>query len=278
MFGNVRGLAVVLGLAAAPAAAEEGHFYVVGGLGLTHTPMAFTASPPASDALVFGERRPGGSPAVRFAGGYAYGNNLRTELELGYRFDEAGTIASAWPGRGEDDPSSWRLMLNGLYDFDTGTSITPYVGLGLGGARIPASALGTTGDAAAEAGDTRFAYQAIAGVSVSITDRLNWVTDYRYFATTDPTLAAGAGSGTDPEYRDHTLMIGLRFSFGGGAAAAPADRGLAEAPLMTFTPRSAVAPLPTATAGEDGAAVAATGDGPAADPPDLPVPAPQGQP
>ena len=102
--------------------------------------------------------------------GWGFGNGLRAEVEGNYRTNDvdkskvngAGTVG----GRGT--LSNYGVMANVLYDFQTGTPFTPYVGVGAGygwfetnkyRASSPALGVSATSDDTAGA----FAYQAIAG-------------------------------------------------------------------------------------------------------------------
>ncbi len=106
------------------------------------------------------------------------------------------------------------FRVNGLYDINTGTQFTPYVGAGVGfvnaslsGARLAGSPIGTYNGS-----DTGFAYQAIAGVSYAVTPRLSLTVDYRYVAT-DATVKSG-GTRWDVENANHIFTTGFRWAFG----------------------------------------------------------------
>ena len=70
------------------------------------------------------------------------------------------------------------VMLNAYYDIDTGTKLTPYVGAGIGMARLKGSIKGD--DANASKSKTTFAWQVGAGVSYAMTDNLALDAGYRY--------------------------------------------------------------------------------------------------
>src|SRR5690606_34605253 len=77
-----------------------------------------------------------GGVALLTIGRY-FGTSLRGELELGYR---PTSIESATAGgvtasvSGDADVAT--LMVNGLYDIDLGGAVKPYLGVGLGVARL----------------------------------------------------------------------------------------------------------------------------------------------
>src|SRR5687767_5875345 len=71
--------------------------------------------------------------------GYAFSNGFRLEGELGHRFNqmEVVDILSATQGLdGGGDVHVWSAMANLFYDFNRGGGLEPYVGAGVGAARI----------------------------------------------------------------------------------------------------------------------------------------------
>ena len=153
--------------------------------------------------------------AVLGALGYAHGNGVRTELELGYRmmdidaldFGSLGSVSTS-----DSDISAFSVMLNGVYDFMTGRRWTPYLGVGVGAAfvNVEASAPGLL---LVDDEDTQFAYQGIAGIGYNVNRRLQVFVDYRYFGTTDLSLRTVGDVGINADFRNHTVMAGLRFTF-----------------------------------------------------------------
>src|SRR3546814_8796276 len=75
-------------------------------------------------------------------------------------------------------------MGNILYDIPTGLPIQPYIGVGIGGAKLFAGDV-ISGTTSISGRDTRFAYQGIAGAAFNITDQLALTADYRYFGVPD---------------------------------------------------------------------------------------------
>jgi len=133
------------------------------------------------------------------------GNGGRLEAELGYRqndFDEV-KVDGFGSANIDGDISALSLMANLYYDVSMEGSITPYIGVGAGVARIEADI-----DGASSEDDTVFAGQLILGGSIATSETLSVDLQYRYFATDDPEF-----DGLDAEYSTHNLMIGLRHSF-----------------------------------------------------------------
>jgi outer membrane protein OmpA-like peptidoglycan-associated protein len=186
--------------------------------------------------------------------GYAFGNGVRAELELAHRRTKVGSAAAGQAANGSLDATS--LMINGLYDIATGTSFVPYLGVGAGGARLRANNLGTlTGGASVDGGDTVFAYQGIAGLDYHLD--ANWAlgASYRYFAAQKADIASSAGTKASVPFRDHAVLLGMRWNFGTPSAApSPApQQAQAPAPVVAAPPPQPQAPLPAPVATAAGA-------------------------
>ncbi len=121
---------------AGSAQAKEGKSYIALSLG-----MGLKASRPGTNVdtgVPFKEywNRPVG---VSAAYGYSIRKNIRAEAEL---FRGKLTLDSiTGPNyhsthNGGIGATAWALMANGYYDFETGTKIVPYVGAGVGVARV----------------------------------------------------------------------------------------------------------------------------------------------
>ena len=176
--------------------------------------------------------------AASGAVGYGFANGLRVEGELGYRANdveeinvkEPGSLAAilppgAPPGvlRGKravvGDVAATTLIANLYYDFDTGTAWMPYVGGGVGLARLSVTSKSkTTGTTLVDDNDTVFAYKIGGGIGYEINESggrpVIVSLDYRYYGTADPTFT-GALTGTqfDTEQSGHYAGVGLRFGF-----------------------------------------------------------------
>jgi opacity protein-like surface antigen len=139
--------------------------------------------------------------------GHAYGNGFRTEIELGYRLNDLDEIRGkgVFAGFGSaplnGDISSLSLMVNGYYDIDLGASVTPFIGGGLGFARVALD----SSDFGIDDNDTVFAYQFAAGVSFALNPKLNLDLQYRLFGTSDPDFTDDFGDRIETEYTTHTL-------------------------------------------------------------------------
>jgi OOP family OmpA-OmpF porin len=143
-------------------------------------------------------------------GGWDFGNNIRAELELSYRMNDADRQISPTIGL-HGTTSALALMANGFYDFHF-NQWTPFVGAGIGFARV-ASDINSGGTQLVDDSDVVFAYQFIGGVGYKITPRFLLSLDYRIFGTTDPELTATGGTKFDAEYFTQHLMLGARYKF-----------------------------------------------------------------
>ena len=141
--------------------------------------------------------------------GYAWENGLRTEAELGYRRNgidkvSGGAYGTRFTGDADGHISALSGMFNVLYDYDTKSAFTPYIGSGLGLANVTAS----SDRLHVDNNDVVFAYQFMGGVRYALTDNISLRTGYRYFTTTGPNIQGSSG-----EYGSHNVEMGLTFGF-----------------------------------------------------------------
>jgi OmpA-OmpF porin, OOP family len=178
--------------------------------------------------------------------GYGFGP-IRLEGELGWRQNDMDRLKG--PGGTADlrgNLGVLSLMANAYYDFNTGTKLTPYVGVGAGGAWVNADKIKSKATDAVLLDDstTSFAYQGIAGVSYAINNQLSLKADYRYFATPQVEIKepAAIGGGKDKfTYTSHAIMVGFTYKFG-----APPAPVAAAAPAPVPPPAPAPAPVQAA--------------------------------
>lgn len=146
------------------------------------------------------------------SGGYEFGNNIRAELELSYRYN----AADKWIDGGGTSivggsATSFAVMANGFYDFNMGQFV-PYVGAGIGFAVVSAE-IDQSGINQMDDNDFALAWQIAGGVGYKLTPKFTLSFDYRLFATTDAELTMRDGTKIDAEYFTHNLMLGGRYKF-----------------------------------------------------------------
>jgi len=145
--------------------------------------------------------------------GYAFDNNWRIEGELGYRSNDAdvnfyfgGKQSYATSG----DLTEYTAMVNVLYDIPVAEKLNFTVGAGVGADFSKFD----DGDGLKD-DDVSFAYQAIAGLSYALTDRLDLTLTYRYLHVNSPEYSESFGGYTEAYALDdlekHTVTVGLRY-------------------------------------------------------------------
>ena len=139
-----------------------------------------------------------------FGASFAYGvktGPVRTELELNWHDD----------AESKDDGDKFKvennsIMLNAYYDIETGTKFTPYVGAGLGMARLKLKG------ADVSESSNEFVWQLGLGVSYAATDNVSVDLGYRY-------VDNGSFSWTDGAERikfssdSNEFYLGVRYAF-----------------------------------------------------------------
>jgi OmpA-OmpF porin, OOP family len=163
---------------------------------------------------------------------------FRLELEGSYKRAEVDEIQQtsgvALPIQGDGVPPTdynttgfnWRGakgsmrslsgMVNALLDFGDDDGFQGFVGGGVGIARVKASAIRVT-DASPVImtdSDTKFAWQAIAGVRKALTDNIDVGLKYRFFNVDDVKLNTYYQSQAKGRFRSHSLLASVIYNFG----------------------------------------------------------------
>lgn len=152
-------------------------------------------------------------PIVDGSVGYAFGNNLRAEFELGYR-DAPGNQLVLHSAAGSTaftaDLHVYTFLANLLYDFDL-TRLSPgfanwsaHIGIGIGAANVNSN----IGPSAVV-----FAYQPIAGIEYAVNPRLRFGVDYRFLGTDSANLTNGAIGHANGSLDDHAVLFTMRWNF-----------------------------------------------------------------
>jgi len=103
-------------------------------------------------------------------------------------------------------------MLNGYFDIPTYTPIRPYVGAGVGLARVKNRLYFLDDDYLTKKRETNIAYQLMAGIGYNVTP--NWTLDvgYRWVDNGHTGWNSAAGK-ADFDATEHQLTMGVRYTF-----------------------------------------------------------------
>lgn len=146
--------------------------------------------------------------AANIAVGYNLGMG-RVEAELGYQKNDIDELHGyAATVKAEGDVSCVSFLVNGYFDFVNASPITPYVSVGIGGARVDVNNFKSLGYNVAGNNETVFAFQVGAGVAYAINKNLTIDLKYRYFGTEDVRI-----EGYEAEIASHNVYLGLRYNF-----------------------------------------------------------------
>ncbi len=248
---RLRLVLTALGLAAAvlpatqAAAQPVSGVYIGGGAGLNFWPHQ------ASGGTEIRTSDPGW--AVLGSLGYGFGNGLRLEVEGSWRgANLSGTYVNGVQAGASGRLNNFGAMANALFDFDLSSFgiapnvFMPYIGAGAGAGWMQVSgARFSTPTSSFNIDDTgtQFAYQAIAGAAFGLGGTfpgLAVTAEYRFFSTLDQTLnvtrvagpaVAGVPSSLKLENVNHSVLLGLRYSFNAAPPAAPAPAPVAAPPV-----------------------------------------------
>jgi opacity protein-like surface antigen len=106
---------------------------------------------------------------------------------------------------------SW--MMNGYFDIPTKTAIRPYVGAGVGLARIRGRMEAPEDLVLAVKGKTAWAWQVGAGIGYNLTKNLTLDVGYRYVNNGNLTIKTIPGVPVKFHARDQEVLVGLRYTF-----------------------------------------------------------------
>ena len=182
--------------------------------------------------------------ALSGAGGYKWEQGFRSELEISYRENKVKNFRSnalPWTGTQRDTSA----MANLLFDINTGSNWTPYVGGGIGISWLNWDQFKGPGPTVYDGTSSKFAWQGIVGVAVNVAHNLDLTLDARYKGSNGNAYAGNAAGALINNYnaRATSVMVGFRYAFGG-----PAAKPMAPAPAAAPKPAAAApmaqAPMP----------------------------------
>lgn len=174
--------------------------------------------------------------------GYYFLDDIRGEVAFGYHENDADSASNGFGVDG--DLNAITLMTNVYKDFRLTPKLRPFVGAGVGAARLdPDFRLENIVIGFGPADEQwKFAWNATAGVAFDISEDLSVETRYRYLDAGDYDF----GPGAEGDYQNHAVLAGLTLKLGGRApepASAPAAAPIRQAP-QPVAPAPAPAPEP----------------------------------
>ena len=251
-----------MAISAGASAQEAGDYY--GGLGAgiaIGSDNNTLRSDDADPAAFIAELETDDNVAIYGAIGRYLNGGARVELELATRTQNIDSVPGDGLGFGGlptdgdvslGDISATTLMVNVFKDFnvDAAGRLTPYVGLGLGAARIrpefdnigftrPVDDIDDAGDgyrAVVQDKDYTPAGQAMAGLSFDFTDNMMIDVRYKYLRTSEYEVGGYFNDDfaeADGRFGLHEVTGGLRWNFGGGAPA-PVVAAPTPAPVVEY--------------------------------------------
>ena len=234
--------ATILGTVGCQAAIADGHsenavgtgFYISGFVGAaftTDSDFSGIVTPPGGPqtaAVSFDtDVKFGGSLGVQLGSFAVEGFSPRIEAEVSYLSSDADTIDFTGNGPGNEnnvggDITRTLLMANALFDINTGTAITPYIGGGVGAAFtdvdiVYGGPVGAPPPIRFTQNDTNFAAQAIVGASFDLSENTAFFVDGRYTQIFNVNGArfnpAGLTGTIEDDVSDVSVNLGIRVSF-----------------------------------------------------------------
>lgn len=220
------GLSLIVSGAQAQDAAPRDGFYVRAAAGisfasdleqdLTFSPsVLFADTPPNAQVLDFDSGFVAGG-----AIGFDYADGIRTELEYRYMTTSIDSVVQSGGVGGSqtltpanDDFNTQLLMTNVFYDFRNSSRLTPFVGIGVGGAFTE----NENGDR-----DAALAYQGRAGLALALNGGFSIDLEYIYtrsndlvYGPADEDFVAGGPTQRldDDGISASSVMLGLRKQF-----------------------------------------------------------------
>lgn len=138
----------------------------------------------------------------------------RIELEYSHRrnpLDQVEFAEGNFKGGGNLTADS--LLVNFFGAYHDKSRWAPYLGGGIGVARIKTDDLQVTGQLLSSDSATVFAYQLGAGCEYALTERLNLDFGYRYFGSSSPEFSAANGRKFEMDYASHSVVFGVKLGF-----------------------------------------------------------------
>lgn len=154
--------------------------------------------------------------ALAAALGYDFGANFRMETELSYQQNDLDRLSLKGPSFGvkaSGETKSMTGLLNGYYDFNNISAVTPFVSAGIGLTKVELSDVAVNGSGIpGEADGTAMAYQVGGGFSYALNYNLALDLKYRFLSAVDLELDDDTET-AEFDYASHNVYGGIRASF-----------------------------------------------------------------
>lgn len=150
---------------------------------------------------------------VSGAVGKAMGNGLRIEGELSYRANDLVPLAD---NLDVGDITAFTGMVNAYLDFNREGTIRPYVGAGVGYAKLEIDAVNLANPEFIHDDDSVLTYQLMAGVGFALSGNAVVDIGYRHYEAQDlgfDGTDAGIPTLFNSEYQHQSVTAGIRWSF-----------------------------------------------------------------
>ena len=115
----------------------------------------------------------------------------------------------------DGNTSALALMVNGYVNLPV-PLLKPYVGVGVGGARVDFSGISANDETLFDEAEWKLAYQGMLGVRFSVPFLpINLMAEYRYFATSDleAKMENVGDESFDISFASHSALLGARLDF-----------------------------------------------------------------
>lgn len=149
-----------------------------------------------------------GAGGSHSSGGWTYGAGVGRDFGNGWRFEGQVLHLDNYGAPARGDTKVWAGFANGYYDFRKGSAWQPFVGAGVGVAQVDVRG----GAAPIRGRDTRFAYQAQAGLAHPFSPHLTGEIAYRYLGVPDADIGSGPKR-IEGDYGASAVTVGLRYNF-----------------------------------------------------------------
>lgn len=191
-------------LGAADAVAQTYYIGLRGGYNHPHESDVETQGPTALDATL----EPSGMAAAAF--GFEWVDGWRFEGEVTWRRSDFDSIDNVTVTNGRAE--IYAPMFNLYYGLRKDAAVNPYLGAGVGLARLAIEDLAVGGATVDDFGGGP-AWQGMAGVDLALSDSWKLSLEYRYFAVDKVKLTDSAGLPLKIDYQASMAILGLRAGF-----------------------------------------------------------------